>query len=343
MMRLVPLFALFLLGCPPTLSRPSPRYEADLAAAERAAAHGRDGEAAALFATAAESADRRVDRDEARYRRARALEDEGRIDEALAELEAIATTTPPSRRTARALFDAAKLRIRHDGDRARADAELRRVVLEFSEHGVASRALHWMLRERDASGQLALIDELDPLVGETELGDNLLMRRTEILLERQERQAARATLEKLVERHPYPFGEYWDEAVLMLAELDVEDGDVDGAIARLEAMLERSEDTNLSGSYTLPNFPVAHLRIAELHRQRGRSGEAARWYSSLAGRYPTCRLRDDALLGLATLRFDEGDDEAACETLSELVEEFEVGHARREGQALRETRCANSR
>src|SRR5690606_25968711 len=89
---------LFLVvACPPTLSSPrSEPFAQALAEGERHARHGRDEEAAASFARASELAERRVDREEARYRQARALQDAGELDEAMAALESIAVMRPIS-------------------------------------------------------------------------------------------------------------------------------------------------------------------------------------------------------------------------------------------------------
>src|SRR5690606_31753009 len=99
--------ALAISGCIATISQP--RGAAHLAAMREATRHyhhGRYEEAARAWGEAARTAERRVDRDEAEYRRARTLLDLDRDREALSVLDAIARRRPISRRTVRARFDA---------------------------------------------------------------------------------------------------------------------------------------------------------------------------------------------------------------------------------------------
>ncbi|MFK7999248.1 MAG: tol-pal system YbgF family protein [Polyangiales bacterium] len=336
MRALVLVLPLLLSACPPTLSRSrSPAFDARLAQAERDAHHGRDDEAAAGFGEAAALAERRVDRDEARYRQARTLHDAGQHAEALALFDAIAATRPTSRRTVRALFDASKLR-QEQGDTVGAQAGFLRVVREHPESGVAGRALHWLLRGETPGSTVARLVSLDAEVGETSLGDDILMRMHDEHVALEELAAAREDLELLVERHPYPHGERWDDAILLLAAMDLQAQDPDAALERLERMLERAESTHLSGSYTLPGFPKAHLLIAQIHRDAvatdaARRSDADRWYRTLEDEFPTSLLRDDAAVERAFMWLDAGDTERGCAILEDALEEFEVGHARRLG------------
>lgn len=335
MRALLYLLPLLLGACPPTLSRSrSPAFDARLAQAERDAHHGRDHEAAAGFGEAAELAERRVDRDEARYRQARTLVDAGQEAEALVILDAIAAAQPPSRRTVRALFDASKLRTEEDA--AGAEAGFLRVVREHPESGVAGRALHWLLRGDTPAAVVARLTPLNAEVGETSLGDDILMRMHDAHVELEDLPSARQDLELLVERHPYPHGERWDDAILLLAAMDLQAEEPDAALERLERMLERAESTHLSGSYTLPGFPKAHLLIAQIHRDAvatdpARRSEADRWYRTLEDAFPTSLLRDDAAVERAFMWLDAGERERGCTILEDALEEFEVGHARRLG------------
>lgn len=321
------------LGCPPTLSRPrSDAFLDHLATGERHAHHGRDVLAAEEFARATESADRRVDRDEARYRRARALEDAGEWRSALSEFDVIAAGEPVSRRTARASLDAARLRLRHDHERALAIEGLRRVVLRFPDSGSAGRALYWLLREHDGD-PLQMLEALYAEIGQSALGDNLLAAIAERHADADDRVAERATLERIVAEHPYPQGHLWDEAVVRLAAMDVEDGRPLEAIARLTAMLERAETTSLIGSYTLPSFPPARLQIARLHRQMGDLEAAAASFARLEDDFPTSILRDDARVEAGEMWLEAGERERGCDLLRSAVETFEVGRARRRAAA----------
>jgi tetratricopeptide (TPR) repeat protein len=329
---------LLLVGCPPTLSRPHDAAHLDaLAEGERHARHGRHDAAAAAFARAAEHADRRVDRDEARYRRSRMLRQAGRVGEAVALLDQIAAERPPSRRTARALYDAALLRYERLDAIVPALEGFERVVREHPDAGLGGRALHhWLGHVERVDGpeaSLDLVTRLDADLAPTTLGDDLLWRRHELELVLDRRDAARRTLELLVERHPYPQGERWDDALLRLSELDLAESRVEAAVAHLEALLQRAETTTLVGSYTLPAFPEARLRLARIYRDAGDLERARRDYEALLDDFPTSRLCDDALLELAIMLLDASHAEG-CRTLARVLEIREVGRAARAARAL---------
>jgi len=332
-----------LLGCPPTLSRPHSEEHLDaLATGERHTHHGRHDEAAESFDDAARTADRRVDRDEALYRASRSLRRDGHFVEAVARLDEIAATEPPSRRTARAIHDASRIRLRELDQRAAARAGFERVVRQHSDEGPAAHSLRLWLEDVEevdgADAALALTRSLYADLHATDLGDDLLAFQHELLLEAGDRQGARAALERIVRDHPYPQGHRWDDAIVRLAEMDEEDGDLPAAIARLEAMLQRAETTTIVGSYTLPAFPVAALRIARLHRELGETDDAESAFWRVYRQFDDSILRDDALVELAEMRWDEGEREDACELFARVLEEFEVGAARRRA-AERAERC----
>lgn len=332
------------LGCPPTLSKPESAAHRDaLAEGDRHAGHGRDEEAAVAYARAAEEADRRVDRDEALYRQSRAEVDAGNPERAIELLLTIANTHPPSRRTPRALFDAGRLRYEL-GDVEGAIDLFRRVTLEFPEEGPAARGLVWWLRHHEEAGDpdraLAVLDWLLPRVRRSKLGDDILAHEARIRFEQNDREGARAALERTVRDYPYPYGHRWDDATLRLAEMDVEDGEYRRAVARLEALLERSEGTSMVGSYTLPAFAEALMRIARIQRVHLRDrGAADAAYEAVYDDYETSLLRDDALVERGEMWLEAGERERGCGYLEDAVEEFEVGSARRRAAARLAADC----
>jgi tetratricopeptide (TPR) repeat protein len=333
-----------LTGCPPTLSEANDTFLDAMAIAERHAHHGRLAEAEQAYARAAEEALRRVDLDEALYRRSRVLREMHRFDEAVGVLDVISARRPPSRRTARATFDAAYLRHLQLDQIDRAAEQYEEVLREYSDAGFGTRAVFFRLEIEAARGGddavLAFIDRLYPDVGTTSVGDDLLMARYRVLLERGDRPGARAALEKLVHEHPYPQGHRWDDAILRLADMEEEDGNFERAIERLEYLVRRTESTSLVGSYTLSSFPVAQLRIARIYRDKLHDTDAAiRAYRRFARLFRRSRYRDDALFELAILYLEGGQRSRGCSLLHDIVEDYEVGHARRLATAKLESDC----
>ena len=333
--------ACLLSACPPTLSRPHSDAHLDaLATGDRHARHGRDAEAAHAYATAAQTADRRVDRDEALYRQARAEIDAENTEAALELLMRIAETQPPSRRTARALLDAGRLRFKEDPS---AGLDLfEKLVRDHPDSGPAARALTlWVMRlESAANGADNMLEGLYADLRRTKLGDDILAHLARIRSERGDREGTRRALETIVRSHPYPTGHRWDDAALQLAAMDVEDGEPRRAIARLRRLLERSEGTTLIGSYTLPAFPEALITIARLERSELTELEAADAdYAAVYDQFETSRLRDDALVERGEMWLEAGDLERGCQLLRKAVEEFEVGSARRRAASRVQRQC----
>ena len=346
----LPLVALLplLVACPPTLSRPhSPAYEDHLAAGERHMRHGRYEESAREWSLAAEAADRRVDRDEAQYRQSRALKRLGRWEEAVALLDGIAARRPPSRRTARAILDASLIRYEHLDRPDEALAGFESILRRHSDEGPAARALVLLVahhRERSLDDALRVVGQLGQDLADTDLGDDLLALEADLRLEADDRQGARRALERIVAEHPYPQGHRWDDAIEQLAEMDVEDGRADAAIERLEAMLERAESTTMVGSYTLPAFPRAQLRIARIQRDQLRDYAAAEVaFDAVYDDFPDSTLRDDARVELGEMLLEQGESRRACRILRDAIEEFEVGRARRRAVARVARDCGSER
>jgi tetratricopeptide (TPR) repeat protein len=332
-------------GC--TVSRPrGAEHLSALAAGDRHFGHGRLDDAEQAYAEAAETAERRVDRDEAMYRRARVLMRQERWAEAVAVLDELEAFRPVSRRTARALFDASRIRLDELGDEAAAMAGFERIVREYPDRGNGARALFFLIRPfreaDDPEGALALLDRFYAEVGATTLGDDILRIKADLLLGQGDRAGARAALERLVREHPYPEGHRWDDALISLAEMDVEDGRPEDAIARLREIVSKDDTTTVLASYTLPTFPRVQLRIAEIYRDELADYEAAdREFRFMFDHFHRSSLRDDALYERGAMWVDAGEVDRGCEILRQVVESFEVGHARRSAEDRLESDCTS--
>ncbi|MCA9537023.1 MAG: tetratricopeptide repeat protein [Myxococcales bacterium] len=342
---LLTLMGLPLMGCPPTLSQQRGEEHLDaFAAAERHLHHGRLDEAEQAYAEASAHAERRIDRDEADYRRSRVLIDQERYDEAVALLIDLGGRRPVSRRTGRALYDAARVLNERMNQPERAFELYEQIMREFPDDGLGTRSLFFRTFAWRDSGNyaaaIAYLDELYPTLGEADLADDVLKLKADIQLEADDRAGARATLEQIVRDHPYPQGHRWDEAIAKLAEMDVEDGHPLVAIRRLERMLERFENTTIIGSYTQTGMPLAQLTIARIYRDELHDySEADSQFRRVVRRFPDSILHDDARYERGVMWLEQGERERGCDILRDVVEDFEVGHPRRLAAARVEADC----
>jgi TolA-binding protein len=301
-----------------------PAYERPLRVAEGLERDGRHAEAADAYARAAAGCGGHADRcATALVREARERESAGDAARARELYEAAARRHPTARDAPRALRRAARLRLAA-GDVAGARTTLVHVVTRWPDHGETSRALAMLLQSyadaQDHSGALAVVRALSVRVGRTQIGDNLLLEHARLEEGLGRHDVAERTLERLVERHPYPAGS-WDEALWMLADLREARGDARAAIRALEALVAVQEDTSFVGSYNLDKFDDAELRIARLWLESLRDpARAVAAAARLRRRYPDSVLRDDAVLLEARAELERGRRARACELRDTLRE-----------------------
>ncbi len=337
------LLLLVFCACPPTLSSPSSDpFEGALAHASRAELHGRDEEARAAYRDAARLARRDVDREEAMYREARSFMREDKVEEALVLLDDL-VARHAQRRYVRALLDGGTLRT-ESGQRGQGVAALRKVVREHPSEGVAGSALAALIRDRRAHPEdgtvLGLLGELDAEGLHGDVGDDVLMAIHDEQKAAGDLASARTALERIIHEHRYPFGERWDDAHWKLADLSEDANDPRGAIAALERMLAPHESVGWPGSYTLPRYSAAQLRIARIYRDSLNNISAAlAAYDAVPARFPTSLVRDDAMFEAAELQLRAGNRDDGCNRLSRVIRDFEVGSARRRAVELHAQRC----
>src|SRR5690554_3772795 len=334
-----------LTGCPPTLSQSANEgYDRKLAEASRHARAGRYEVASESYAEASRLASRRVDQDEARYRQARTLMRAGSFEEAVAILDKIGDRKPTSRRTARAVYDAARVRYEYLENYERAREGFDRVIRDYPDAGLGHRAIYFRIADfKRQDREDAIIPYLDALYeasGETTLGDDILMERAKIYEARGDRENEKLSLAKLVRNHPYPSGHLWDEALLRLSELFIEDGEIEAAIDALERIVAQRETTTLIGSYTRSSMPLALYRIGLLYRDEVRDIERAEQaFERFRRLFPDSTLADDVLYERGAMWLDEGEARRGCGHLKALLDEYPVGRARRAGAARYESEC----
>jgi tetratricopeptide (TPR) repeat protein len=311
--------ALLLGGCSGSAT-PGARSEA---AAERAYGAGRYDEAAEQWRLAEHASTRPAERDEARYRRAVCLARAGHFEQAHAVLSELLRDSPHGERSARAASDRALISIEH-GEAAAGYTELDDVIRAYPDAGVApsalKRYLDWLRRGRDGTEKVrAYLSTLSSLE-RSELGEYILYYDAEALEESGDLAGARTAFAHAAERHPYPAGVLWDDAIWKAAELDVQLGDVRLAISRLQELLSHRETAYVQGSYERGRYAEAQFRIAELYRDRLDDPRSARTaFERVWSDHPTSRLRDDAKWSAARLAMSLGDAPAACRDLEELA------------------------
>lgn len=333
------------VGCVPTISKPrGEKHLASLSEAEAQQHAGRYEEAVASYKAAAASAERRVDRDEALYRASRVLARMNRHAEAIALCDELGAAEPPARRTLRARLDAARYRLLV-GEEARADQDLRKLVMQHPDEGAGKSALRLLLSrhvEGAASPEVALVwvREFAAQTANDSTAETLMNVEAELLLALDRRDEARKKLEEQVARFPYPKGHRWDDALYRLANLSLDAQDPKAAIAYLESMIAVHEQSIGIGSYTRPLFSKAALRIARIYRDDVKDVDAAlKAYGRVRSEFPRSLVADDALHEEAELLMARGQREQACDLLRSVVEDNEVGSARRHAEEQVSAEC----
>jgi hypothetical protein len=324
--RALALVAVALLGGVGALScapRVDPRFAGPARHAEQLHGQGRYREAAEAWLAAARATNRAHDRDEAVYRAAKSYERARDGVRAEALLEGLARGRGD--RAGRAAFDHARLVSERDPARGE---ELRLRALRRHPHsGVAPHALRTYLagveaRESEAAA-LARCQALLRELSATELDETLgyeCAARSERL---NDLEAARLGYLRTAERHPYPRGALWDDALTGAARCEERLGRPLAAVAVLERLLAERERSLGVGSYERARYAEARFHVAELYRDALRDEARARVeFHRVAREHETSLLGDDALFEAARLEARAGEPNAACATLGALVKRY---------------------
>jgi hypothetical protein len=308
------------LSCAP---RVDARFAEPARHAEQLHRQGRYREAAEAWLTAAHATNRAHDRDEAVYLASRSYERARDGARAEALLEGLARGRGD--RAGRAAFDHARLVSERDPRRGE---ELRLAALRRHPHsGVAPHALRTYLAGVEArAGDAAALARCQALLRElsrTELDEALgyeCAARSERL---NDFAAARLGYLRTAERHPYPHGALWDDALAGAARCEERLGRPLAAVAMLERLVAEREHSVGVGSYERGRYAEARFRVAELYRDAlGDEARARAEFHRVAREHETSLLGDDALFEAARLEARAGEPDAACATLGALAQRY---------------------
>ncbi len=308
-------------ACAPSLPA---AYVQNSEAARDAYSQGQYRKAAAHWQTARRYAPNQRYRDEAAYRQAMSLERAGEPARAQALLDELARGEAGARR-ARARFDAAYLSI-ENGDSEEGFRRLEAALLAHPNSGPALRALKTLLdHARETGGDAAeqrLLTELSPKLQSTEVHQLLLYSRAKLVQRTQPADAAISAYSTVIDSYPYPHGLYWDDAILIRAQLLVERGRAKEAVASLREMLGHREASDFLGSYER-HYGQAHYLLARItHEQLHDPASARNEFRRVARNYQTSLVRDDALWQAMLCSKQLGEPTEVCNDARRLVHEF---------------------
>ncbi len=303
-------------GCSPSPTE----YQLQYAWASNVYGRGEYLAAYRAWRRAEELAETDRDRIEARYRAAKSLERGGEKEQARDELLALAEQWPRSERAARSLADAAELSLEL-GQEARAIELYERVFRDYQSSGLlpqgAMRLLELVAPTPEA--RVARIDSMLKQELAEEVDEALRFDRAETLEALGRDDEALSAFDDLARRYPYPYGGYWDDALMRAATIDLRRGNAEGALRRLHAVVAEQETSYVSGSYERPNFANAQYRIAEILRDDlGDVTGAREAFRAVFENHDTSLLRDDALWQEALI----SPGPSACDPLGLLVAEL---------------------
>ncbi len=291
---------------------------------DRAYSSGRYEEAAIAYQEAGTKASRARDRAEALYLAGSSYWRAHAWDQARAMFERLVTELPKTDRARRAGFDLADLEI-DAGHVDRGYAILLDAAEKDPTHGLARRAIErWVDRRDQGQGDaLAWLKEAEPRLAATDLDETVRYLIAGRLQKAGDLAGARDAYVACAERHPYPNGSLFDDALWHASLLDEKLGRSEGAIDDLRRMLSVREPSLLVGSYERPRFSAAQFRIAVLYRDKLRDhASARREFHRLYADHTTSILRDDALWEEATLAKTDGDTSSACSLVVTLIDAF---------------------
>jgi len=303
---------------------PSAAYRIAKGAGDRAYSSGRYEEAASAYASAEKAAARPRDTAEAIYLEASSHQRRRAWEQARAVYERLIAEQPESHFARRAAFDLADLEI-DSGNVEKGYERYRVLATTKANDGLARRALDRYLHHLESTGgnPAAWLKSILAAIEKTELDETARYALAGYLAAASDWQGARDSYLSCAERHPYPKGALFDDALWHASELEEKLGRPEQAVLHLRKMLSVRETSTTVGSYERPRFSPAQFRIAVLYRDAlGDHSAARREFHRLYAEHPTSILRDDALWQEAKLARENGNAEDACALTAVLARDF---------------------
>lgn len=322
-----------LLGCS---SSPTAAYRSGKGSGDRAYSSGRYEEAASAYAAAKASAERPRDRAEAMYLEAASYQRMRAFDRARPAYERLIAEEPQTNFARRAAFDLADLEI-DAGNEEKGYEQYRNLVVTHASDGLARRALDRYASHLVAQGRdpVSWIRSILPAIEKTDLDESARYALAGYLEAAKDEEGARDAYAACAERHPYPKGALFDDALWHASRLDEKLGHPERAIDDLKRMLAVRETSTMTGSYERPRFSPAQYRLAVLYRDvLHDQASARREFHRLYVEHPTSILRDDALWEEAKLAKSEGSTSDACTLVTTLTKDFPTSRYAPCAQAL---------
>lgn len=125
----------------------------------------------------------------------------------------------------------------------------------------------------------------------------------------------------------------WDNSIWRMIRILDEQGDRKRREALLVEMIAAREESHLIASYESPHNGDAMLELGRLYLDDGRLAEARGMFMDLAS-WKTSRLRDDGYLWAARVDLREGKVGKACKKLAKIVDKMPAANTRREATEL---------
>lgn len=279
----------------------------------------------------------------AALRRAQALEQLGRNDEAAGAFLQVRTVSTDGRTIARALFRAAVLFAGPLGKPAEALRLCREIIPRWPDEVAAEDALKLLHDLLVESGDPGLLDELkrlgDALAQHEVVGSFALLFRARLLEEKQQTAAALAAYDTIWSR--FPRGPIFDDALMAAAQLLRKQRRPAEAAERLERLEATFTGSIIVGHYNKLLLDEGAVLLGEIYlNDLNQPDRAIAALAGLLKRQKTSLLCDDALylMAEAALRRhsppSSADRDEACKYLSRLRREYPDGNRVRRATEL---------